>query len=37
MIEIGIHSYKYLLMYELREETLTKTLTQIKGDLHFEL
>ena len=40
MIQIGIHSYKYLLIYELREETrefLTKTLTQIKGDLDFEL
>ena len=40
MIQIGIHSYKYLLIFELREETretLTKTLTQIKGDLDFEL
>ena len=40
MIQIGIHSYKYLLIYELSEETrqtLTKTLTQIKGDLDFEL
>ena len=40
MIQIGIHSYKYLLIYELREETretLTKTLMQINGDLDFEL
>ena len=40
MIQIGIHSYKYLLICELREETretLIKTLTQIKGDLDFEL
>ena len=40
MIQIGIHSYKYLLIYELGEETretLTKTLTQIKGELDFEV
>ena len=40
MIQIGIHSYKYLLIYELMEETretLTKTVTQVKGELDFEL
>ena len=40
MIQIEIHSYKYLIIYEPKEEsreTLTKTLMQIKGDLDFEL
>ena len=32
MIQIGIHSYKSLLIYELREE-----IAHFQGDLDFEL
>ena len=37
MIQIGIHSYKSLLMYELREEKKTMSIAHFQGDLNFEL
>ena len=39
MIQIGIHSYKSLLIYELREEKKKNTMSiaHFQGDLDFEL
>ena len=37
MIQIGIHSYKYLLIYEIREEKNTKKIAHFQNDLDFEL
>ena len=37
MIQIGIHSYKSLLIYELREEKNTMYIARVQGDLDFEL
>ena len=37
MIQIGIHSYKSLLIYELREEKNTIKIAHFQDDLDFEL
>ena len=38
MIQTGIHSYKYLLRYELRDEKKnTMKIAHFQGDLDFEL
>ena len=36
MIHIGIHSYKYLLRYGLREEKNTMQIAHFQGDLSFD-
>ena len=36
MIQIGIHSYKYLLIYELKEEKNTMKIAHFQGDLDFD-
>ena len=37
MIQTGIHSYKYLLRYELRDEKTLSKIAHFQGDLDFDL